>query len=342
MALLWIEGFEGFGTSTGVAPAPTGILGRKYPTVAQESSMTIENGTYGKCLEIPGDVSGFLRTPDLTTNGTLVIGCAVKWAALPTVTPDETFSFYDGATRGINLRLDIDGKLSVHRSSTLLGTSTNVISVATWYYVELKILTHNSNGTVDLKVNETSWLSLSSQDTQQGSNAYHTAIQLGYVPNETIQYDDVYCLDGSGSINNDFLGRRQVQAIRPDAAGATTEWDPNTGANYAAVDEVQLDEDTTYVETTFTGEKDLYNYESSVGSSIIDGIQVMTEAKATVGSMDLHTIVKSGSTEDDGSADPISSSTYVTSRRLEETNPDTSAKWTPSEVDSVQFGVKAV
>ncbi len=234
MALLWIEGFEGFGTSTGVAPSPVGIIERKYPNTYAVSSMTIETGTYGKCLEIPEDVLGSIRTPDLTTNNTLVIGCAIKWAALPSVTPDETFSFYDGTTRGINLRVDTDGKLSVYRSNTLLGTSTNTINISTWYYVELKILTHNSAGTVDLKINGTSWLSLSSQDTQQGENAYHTAFQLGYSTTEIIQYDDIYVLDGSGSINNDFLGRRQVQAIRPNSAGDSTQWDPSAGANYAA------------------------------------------------------------------------------------------------------------
>ena len=30
MALLWVDGFENYGTSTGSAPSPAGIMARKY------------------------------------------------------------------------------------------------------------------------------------------------------------------------------------------------------------------------------------------------------------------------------------------------------------------------
>ena len=33
MALLWIDGFDNYGTTIGGAPSPTGILNRKYATV---------------------------------------------------------------------------------------------------------------------------------------------------------------------------------------------------------------------------------------------------------------------------------------------------------------------
>ena len=53
MALLWIEGFEGFGTTTGAAPKPAGAMGRKYPFIAQEGSMDIETGRDGGyCIEL--------------------------------------------------------------------------------------------------------------------------------------------------------------------------------------------------------------------------------------------------------------------------------------------------
>lgn len=343
MALLWIEGFEGFGIPTGVAPSPTGIVSHKYPSTIQESQMRIRDGRYGYAIEMNSFMSEYIRSPNLTTDNTLIIGCAIKVSSFP-VSNSRIFSFFDNVTEGVNLRVNVNGTLAIYRgASTLLGTSVNSIDLGTWYYIELKVVTHNSTGTVDLHVNESSWLSLSDQDTQEGSNAYHTAFRIGKVyPMTGTYYDDLYLLDSTGSINNDFLGNRVVQAIRPNAAGDSSQWTPSAGNNYETVDEVESDEDTTYVETSTTTDKDLYNYGPVTGLVSIDGIQIMTEVRVTSGSMDFHTVIKSGSTEDDGSADTISSTDYATSQRIEELNPDTLAKWTTSEIDDAQFGVKAI
>ena len=82
MALLWLEGFESIGTSTGVAPAPTNVLAGKYTDVGAESFMDIEAGRgSGKCLQFYATTCKF-RTPILsTTNTTLIIGFAFKYEA---------------------------------------------------------------------------------------------------------------------------------------------------------------------------------------------------------------------------------------------------------------------
>jgi hypothetical protein len=43
MALLWIEGFEGFGTTVGGAPTPSGVFARKY-TVQSENGFRLQAG----------------------------------------------------------------------------------------------------------------------------------------------------------------------------------------------------------------------------------------------------------------------------------------------------------
>lgn len=340
MGLLWIEGFEGFGTTDDVAPAPTGILGRKYPITVRESFMEIQSGRYGKCLQILGTLD-YLQSPNLTTNATSVFGMAVKMLATPVPPYTPLVALYDGATEGINFQFNQDGTISAYRASSLLGTTVNAMALNTWYYFEAKVLTHNSSGTIDIHVNGASWLSLSGIDTQESANAYHTAFRLGEVEVKT-QFDDIYFLDASGTENNDFLGNRKVEVIRPNGAGDSTDWTPDSGSNYDRVNEAELDEDTSYVETDTTTDKDLYTYGNLVNMNEVDGIQIMTEVKVTAGDMDLHSVIKSSTTESDGSGDTIISTDYVTSRRLEELNPHTAAAWTPSEVDAAQFGVKAI
>lgn len=342
MALLWIEGFEGFGSSTGSAPSPTGIISRKYPLINGESGMDVETGRGGSgyCLEIV-DPLYYLQSPNLTTDPTCVVGFAVKVTSLPS-SLTQLVALYDGTTLGMNIYMDSDGTLHAYRGVTYVGETVSALTTATWYYIEFKIYTHNSAGTVDINVNNTSWLSMTGQDTAQAALTYHTAFRLK-APSLFTFVDDVYFLDGTGSANNDMLGNRKVVAIAPGSAGDSTDWTPSAGSNYQNVDEgALLDEDTTYNETSTNNHQDLYNYANLPGDiASVDGVQITSEGRVTTGSMDLSAVIKTGTTTSVGSADTITSTTYVTTVRVAEQDPDTAAAWTPSGVDGAQFGVKA-
>ena len=180
-------------------------------------------------------------------------------------------------------------------------------------------------------------------DTKVGTNAYYDTVQFrGPYSFVTNQYDDIYICDSTGSDNNDFLGNRKVVALRPSAAGDDTDWTPSAGANYDAVNEVELDEDTTYVETSTTLDQDLYDYDALADVTNIQGIQINTEVRVTdAQSYDLNAVIKSGATEDEGSEDTITPTTFVTHTRIAETDPNTSSAWTLSNVNAAQFGIKA-
>ena len=342
MALLWIEGFEGFGTSTGVAPSPSDIVDRKYPGSLGTNGMDIETGRgTGYCIEIYRN-NDYIHSPNLTTNATVVLGFALKLDSMSALNP--ICSLYEGTNRGVNFRVNINGTIAVYLgASTLLGTTTSQLTTGSWYYIELKVLTNNSTGTVDLHVNGVSWLSLTSQDTQPGSNAYHEAFRLGPVNYLYTSYDDLYFLDASGSANNDFLGNRKVLALHPDGAGDDSDWTPSAGSNYQNVDDgALLDEDTTYNETGTSTDQDLYTYDDLPGDvSEVQGLQINTEVRVDGGSTDLENVVKTGTTTDVGIAESITSTTYVSSNRVLEEDPDTVAAWTPSGVNGAQFGIKA-
>lgn len=343
MALLWIEGFEGFGTSVGVAPQPTGILGRKYPLINRESFMDVETGRFGYCLEIV-ETNGYIQTPNVTTDDTLICGIAIRLTSLP-ASISRLFSFYDGSTEGVNIRVKADGTIAAYLGiSTLLGTSTSQLTAGDWYFIELKVLTDNSAGTVDVLVNSSNWLSLTSQDTQPGANAYHTAVRLGQHDGATFtRFDDWYVLDSTGSKNNAPLGNRRVDALHPDGAGDDTNWTPSAGSNYQNVDDgALLDEDTTYNETSTDAHDDLFTYDDLPGDAAsVDGVMVITETRVTTGSMDLSQNIKSGGTEYPGTPETVVSTSYITMTRLEEDDPDTAVAWTPSGVNNAQFGVRA-
>jgi len=343
MALLWIEGFEGFGSSIGGAPSPTGILERKYPIVVNASIMDIETGRFGDyCLEI-ADATAYFQTSHLTTDDTLVCGCAFNCVAGMPSTTRELLYFYENTQEGMQVRVNSDGTLSVYNNNTLLGTSTNQLSSGIWYYLEFKVVTHDSAGSYELRINNADWVSASGVDTQPSSNAYHTAIRFTALYADKILWDDIYILDSTGSANNNFLGVRRVVALDPDGAGDTTQWTPSAGSNYQNVDDgALLDEDTTYNETNTDTDQDLYTYGNLSGEvSSVDGIQIVVETRVTAGSMDLSNVIKTGTTTSPGTPETITSTSYVTSIRIEEQDPDTAAAWTPSGVNGAQFGIRA-
>ena len=340
MALLWIDGFDSYGTSVGSAPSPTGIVARKYGVVVNESYFAIRAGRLsGYSMQLAGWTTSF-QTPVLTTNALMVVGLAMKFAAIQ---DGVLLSFMDGTTQGVNLQLTSAGELAVYRGGSLLGTTSGLgLTTGAWYYITLKVLCGGgTSGAYVVYVGTTSVLSSSAANTQAGSHAYHDRFRIenGYNIEATI--DDLYCLDSGGSINNDVLGNMRVGTLRPDGAGGNTDWTPDSGSNYNRVNEAVCGDDSNYVEDSVSGHTDTYTYGNIAGITDIAGLMVSTDCRETdANSFSLVTVCNPGVTESDDTAQPIGSTSYVTKRRILENNPDTSAPWTPTALNAAQFGVK--
>jgi len=270
----------------------------------------------------------------------MVLGVAFRTNVIPASTR-EFLWLYEGTNKGINLRVNSDGTISVYLNTVHIETSLSQLNTDTWYYLELKVLTHDSAGTYEVRIDNADWVSGTGVDTQPGSNAYHTAVRLGALFGGQARYDDMYVLDASGSENNDFLGNRQVVPLRPDGDGDLSDWTPSTGNNYENVDDVQRDDDTTYNETNTANDVDLYDYADSTGLATINGVMITTCVRVTTGSMDMKTVIKSGSTTDESSPATITQQAYVSKTYLAEQDPNTAAAWTPTNLNAAQFGIEA-
>jgi hypothetical protein len=341
--LLWIEGFDNFGTSG--APTPTGSIGRKYPTLASENKMVVVVGRLGGYALAPNyDNTCYLSPGALTTNATMVLGFAVKFPV--NLYAPRFAALYDGTTRSIGVSRGNDGELIVDCAGTVLGTTVGAgITTDAWYYIELKVVC-NANGSVVLQVGEQTVLSLPDVNTKAGTNDYHTTFRLmgtctGTV-GEATRYDDLYCLDGTSAINNDFLGNMRVATMLPEAAGDSTDFTPSAGDNYACVDENPSNDDTDYVEDATTDHTDLYNYTALTAiSSGIVGCQVNTVCRETdATSYNLKTVCKSDDTASDDAGQAIGTTSYVNRKRIIETDPDTGVAWLQAGLNAAQFGVK--
>ncbi|MFA5345390.1 MAG: hypothetical protein WC315_03870 [Candidatus Omnitrophota bacterium] len=340
MALLWIDGFDNYGSTIDSGISPSGVLGRKYSITQNTNNFRIRAGRInGYSLDLNYDTS-FIHKNSLTTVDTVVVGFAFSFASYSW--PGYAFfTLYDGATVGINLKHTVNGAIQVCRGGTVLGTTADyIITPGIWKYLELKIKCHSSTGTYELRINGVNVLSGTGANTKAGTHDYHDGFRLTGIDDDLPKVDDFYFLDTSGATNNDFLGNIRVETIRPDANGDSTQFTPSSGNNYACVDETVVNDDTDYVEDSTSGHQDLYGY-SATTLTTIKGLMICTDCRDTdVTDYNLKTSCKSGATDSDDAGQSVGSTSFVTLKRILETDPNTSSAWTQTDLNAAQFGVK--
>jgi hypothetical protein len=329
MSLEFIDSFDHYSNSTNLA--------RKWDTTVGGNFTTGRFG--GSAVRIINSNLG-LRQGQLSAVATRVVGGALFWPNDVGFNTNPWFAFYDGTTIQLDLRMDASGYMSVTRNGTSLATASSPVTKGIWHYWEFKATIDNS-GSFEVKLNGNTWVS-GSGDTQNTSNAYSNGIMFvnaGY----DFYLDDFYCLNTSGSVNNDFIGECRVHSRLPTGEGNTQNFTPNSGStHYTQVDETNPDDDTTYVSSDTVGHIDQFTFPTLTLTGSIAGVQtVITARKDDGGTREIAESCRSASTDYTGSTQVIAS-TYLMYRQIRETDPATSAAWTTSNLNSAQFGVKVI
>lgn len=248
--------------------------------------------------------------------------------------------FYDAAAEQCSLRVDTSGHLLVSRQGTTLATSTNVISMNTWYHIQFKATIHSTTGVVEVKVNDTStgWIastgSLNTRGTGSNNSANQVAMGNGY---NGWKFDDYVVAD-------DFTGQIQGAYLRPVAAGNYQQWSPNSGDNHGAVAALFTDDDASFVSSTTSGNKDTHVIEDvpSTGTPTILGIQHVIYAKQDAGVQRTIRPKTRISTTDYNGTSVNTGASYLYYTEAVSINPATSAAWTKAAIDGAEFGYENV
>jgi hypothetical protein len=335
--LLLVEGFEGFGTATGVNVSS--YIREKYN--GDPGAFYLDDGAYGG-YSIYSDTTGITRWMGLgfdTSSPTIYFGFAMKGVANTTV---NMLYFWTGPTtrQAVYFTWTYNtGEITArtYGGSTLGTTSGAGITVGSgWHYVEIKAYCHTTNGTIQIVVDGASRLECSGNTSSLYGEAYYNNINVDVT--SQLRLDDMYILDDTGTINNTFLGRQCVVGILPASDTSTEEWSPSSGtSHYDLIDENPTDGDTTYVADDTTGHRDLYGYSQFTQRSIT-GIQINTVCKTPDSATGIKINTMSGGTVYSGPSQSISSASYGTVKRIEEIDPDTSDFWTTEGLNAAKFG----
>lgn len=165
-------------------------------------------------------------------------------------------------------------RLRVNNSTvdTIDAAAAGFGNVDTWYHIGITYKADASSGFFSVYLDGVEIL------TYSGNTG--TTINGVYVGGETTgtggwsaeaYVDDFYLNDTVGESDAPPSSYRYLWSIT-DGAGASTNLTPNTGTNYAAVDDTTPDDDTTYVYATASGVKDSYttaNVTVPAGHSVV-------------------------------------------------------------------------
>jgi hypothetical protein len=340
MALRHVDSFDHYATaqinrkytsSEGVTPTISAGNGRRGTASLRLNSANVVNVTKG-----------------FDSQATWIVGFAFRIAIYSGSGTAAIMAVLDGASIQTDVRLNIDGSLSVTRNATVLSsTAAGIISAASTHFIELKVTIGNA-GSYELRVNGATVTSGSGVDTQNTANATGNVIRLGSGTSSTVwtnaDYDDLYICDGTGATNNDFLGDVRVDAFFPNGNGNSSQLlgsDGNSTDNYLLVDETSPNDDTDYVQSATATEKDTYAFSDMAHSPpAIYGLQINMQANKTDAAFrSIQSVIRSGGSDNDGTAKPMASS-YLNYTQISETDPATAAAWTQTNFNAAEFGVK--
>ena len=352
MTIVYLESWDDFENQTWL---DTRLAGRGSSSGTGISIST--NGRHGGLAATGGSGSGtqFART-GFPTAATYVSGQNFRQSgATIDGSANHAMIFTLGAVDQMTLRwVEVstnseEYRLEVRRgglTGTILATMTQALHRGAWHYIEFKVLADATVGTYEVKVDGTTVLSATGQDTTGGGSPNIDGHEWAMHPSG--ESDDIYVLNGLGGVNDDFLSHIYVEGLRPNGAGNQTDWTGVSGANFANVDEPGTGSlGTAHNQTSTATDVDLYAYPSLIrikGASVsIPAVQQITHmALAAAGSENMANTFRSDTSEHDGTTQVVDTTTQRTREDTWETNLAESVAWNVADINAAEFGVEKI
>lgn len=292
----------------------------------------------------------------LPNYGSLVVGFAFKWSTTTAITGCGPFFMIQNSGNRPGMQLiHSNGLLTYVGASGFNAVLSTTLVPGVWYYIEVKHVptASSTTGQQQVRINGTLAYDLpAGHHTSDNDPVFNCAIlRFGNFGNNfsaglVYSIDDVYVCDQTGSTNNNFLGDSRIESLVPSAAGSSTQWTPDSGSNYARVNEGAQDGDTSYVKTNVVTDLDLYTMADLTSVPVsVHAVQVNTFArKDDIGPRLIASAIKSGGTVyDHGATNPFGlADGYTEQSDVWELDPNGNIPWTGASINAMEAGVKLV
>lgn len=336
--ILWADSFDHYGLlGTNMADgAWAQVFGN--PTTAKART-----GTHS--FEMTAGPSSIMRRVFGAAKTTAGVAMALYLPQLPSFNDGMTPIQFNDGTNAQQIRIIVEstGAIAAYAggSSTPLGTSTDLITANGWNHLEAKIVVDDTTGAVEVRLNGVTVLNLSGINTDPTAagevSQYSSCNQFNRLTDGSWYIEDVIAWDDSGSSNNDFIGDKKVFTDFPDADTADVDWIPLSGpTRFAMIDEPAPDGDASYDEADDVGDVMGVTYPDVDAAvlAISAIILVHKTRKTDAGTCNVQQTCVSGVSSTDGLDRPMTTA-YTLYHDVIETDPATSAPWTPTGANAM-------
>lgn len=261
-----------------------------------------------------------------------------------------TLSGDTGATAHLTVQFDANTVYLKRGASngTIIATynyaaTGNAFLAATWYFFEIEATVADSGGICIVRLNQTEIINFTGDTKNGGTNTTIDRITVGQTANANACLCDVYIANNSGSApGNTFLGDVRMVKSRPSAAGASTQFTPDSGSNYARVNESPYSA-ANYVSSATSGQVDSYVMEDLPASiNTVYAVKSGMVAKNPDGGLaQVKNMVRHSGVNHYGSQVILGASDAIIQTFWEQ-NPGTSAPWTVANVNALESGMQRV
>ncbi|MEW5790059.1 MAG: hypothetical protein ACOY4L_12180 [Pseudomonadota bacterium] len=350
MALLFIDGFDHYDPQA-LDPFGDPWLARGKAAYLSPQAQRIQGRRPSSyALRLPeGSGGGYVKNLDVTKTS-LIVGAAVRVVPFANTGVEPVLlGVRDASAQVAHLvKIGEDGRMKFYRwqygADQLISTSLATAAARGWHYVELQVTQGTSNGVLSVRINGILAIQLTAQNTIQGGGQLLTAF-VGAVPGQpcpvTVDVDDLYIADTSGTINNTFLGDVRVDALQAQADGSMNQWTVDGAASaWQAVSDA---DESTSIRAATAGLRQSFDVEALpvMATPAIHGVQVtMLARKTDAGLGKVKGLVVSGP-QSATSVDIVLQEQLAWHTALFERNPNGNVQWTEGAFNAAEFGVEA-
>lgn len=344
MALLFMDGFDCYSSATQCQD------GGWNPESANCVFSTTGGRFGGGAIGWTNSSVQWIRSFPVVTYGNVVFfGFAYKHKG--TLTSQLFRILSDAGAALVLLSHNASGAVTMTPNSGASTTeSGNSLTANAWHWVEVKVTlgTTASNGAVEVRVNGTTIINATSQDTNSsGSGASILELGGGGTANPNEAYmDDVVIFDATGATVNNFLGDTKITTHSPNADAATVNWTASAGADYECVDDTpnNPNDDTDYISSSTAGQESRFAMSNlSDVPTAIHAVQVRYRAKKTdAGARTVRALINSNATESVGTERGLSTDYRWFYGDFYALDPDGSAAWDDTAVNALEVGIEVV
>ena len=244
--------------------------------------------------------------------------------------------------------------IALYIGTSQVAATNAAFSFNTWVRLEWHLLVDDTSGVFELKRNGDSILNYAgdTKGASSGNGIRVFGIGRNYTATETfVMYsDDIAINDTTGTVNDSWVGPGSILLLKPKGAGNYTQWTPDSGNNFARVNEIPHTGDSAYVESDTADQIDTYEMQTLADLGVdtsdpsfnVKAVQHLMIGRWDEAETELARVLRLGTTDNTGVAVTLSNTYYRYWDEMFNVSPFDSLAWELADLNSLEAGIKHV